>query len=1133
MEQHELDLLRHGRSLWRRKWLIVATTVIAVAIAGAMAFVEVSNTEPTTEYQAISTVRVGHTESGIPDNPALAFLGGSSLADRSIQTHLQLIRGSAVLQRAALRLLTDPDSGEHVEGVDDPAEDDSQPSGEATAGSPSVSALADTLAAEISVRSIPGTDLIEVTLRGPTPELAESRSLAVVESYKDFLKQEQIRSVEEAIAALEQRIRDAEAPSEVTPGTIASFQSLSSELTTIVAILGGGSEQLQLLESTISSVDVDEMVSGLAGAPQSGHVEPGAALLALLEASAEALGRAGDEAKHGSNQLANAELVAALTSSAAALDAAGQPLNDIADLLTVVIEQQRESSGGEQFASSTAELQQAAATLRTAMVNLDTATANSSSLRTSINPLRSQISQIVVSVEQAVSELQSSGSDPDNSAWQTTLAEVGSHATVLNLIAGEIAEIRRTSGASATATGRILVAEARIRDGASGLTAASETTAADNVSVIDTLIRIHGRIGAVASANESVVGAIETSIDEGTQTESDRQLLLNHANGALSTLNSAVESLATLRQSTTSAQLYTAIIRAETQIRDTSSRLASAERRATPPSDGGIAGQFDVLATRLKDDSQRIERTASLVVEAIDVADGAEVSRVYISKSAERSATILAEAGDAITASIDSNLVTTDTAPLSGSAGTITDLSDYVEALSHVMTLRDRMSTSEMNFLLISERVEEIDESSDVEEVSSVVQETRLRSSAAATNLDALVQDLAALSGLDFFEGDLTPTLLTERVSTAATLAQSLAAEVPELGGSNGAGQNGLAAARRELDALLLQPQETGISIVDTSVSLRTSGVVQSIAGGASLRILLGMFGGLVVGSVGAISLDLFDRKVRRETDFRAIFGPQTLGVLPRGLAKGNPHPPEVTDDGASVFSEAVHLATSRVADHMNSGTRTVMVSSAHAREGKTMLSINLARALKSRGLNVLLVDGNLRKSDASLILNAQDYKGLATALSDGTDPAQYIVHAEGLDFLPAGETTVQPVELVSRRGLSTFLNQVTENYDVVLMDGTPVLGFSETTAMAKSAGAVVLVARVGYSSKDSITEAVESLEAAGAKLTGGVLNYVQPKTLRHLSHTGYQSGSKKGRADQRLRKAFGQRLKRIQVWKN
>ncbi|MEX0763052.1 MAG: AAA family ATPase [Dehalococcoidia bacterium] len=1109
----------------------MATTAIAVVIAGAMAFVEASNTEPSTEYQAISTVRVGHTESGIPDNPALAFLGGSSLADRGIQTHLQLIRGSAVLQRAALGLLTDPESGEQVEEVADAEGNDSQPSGEATAGSPSVSALADTLAAEISVRSIAGTDLIEVTLRGPTPELAESRSLAVVEAYKDFLKQEQIRSVEEAIAALEQRIRDAEAPSEVTPGTIASFQSLSRELATIVDILGGGAEQLQLLEFSISSTSIEEIAGGLAGGPQSGQVEPGAALLAMLEASAEALGRAGDEAEQGSKQLANAELVADLTSSAAALDAAGQPLNDIADLLTVVIEQQSESGGGGQFESSITELEQAAATLRTAMVNLDTATDSSSSLRTSINPLRSQISQIVVSVEQAVTELQSNGSASGNNAWQATLDEIGSHATVLNLIAGEIAEIRRTSGASATAAGRILIAEARIRDGASSLTAATETTTDEDFSVTDTLLRIRGRIGAVASASESVVGAIETSIDDGAQTDSDRQLLINHANGALSTLNSAVESLGALRQSTTSAQLYTAIIQAETKIRDTSSRLASALESATPPSGGGIAGQFDTLATRLKDDSQRIERTASLVAEAIDVADGTEVNRSYVSKSAERSATILAEAGDAITASIDSNLVATDTAPLSRSASTITDLSDHVEALAHVMTLRDRMTTSEMNYRLISERVEEIDESSDVEEVSAVVQETRLRSSAAATSLDALVQDLTALSALGFFDGDLTPTLLTERVSTAATLAQSLAAGVPELGGSNGAGQNGLAAARRELDALLLQPQETGISIVDTSVSLRTSGVVQSIAGGASLRILLGMFGGLVVGSVGAISIDFFDRKVRRETDFRAIFGPQMLGVLPRGLAKGNPHPPEVTDDGASVFAEAVHLATSRVADHMSSGTRTVMVSSAHAREGKTMLSINLARALKSRGLNILLVDGNLRKPDASLILNAQDYKGLATALSDGTDPAQYVVHAEGLDFLPAGETTLQPVELVSRRGLSTFLDQATENYDVVLVDGTPVLGFSETTAIAKSVGAVVLVARVGYSSKDSITEAVESLEAAGATLAGGVLNYVQPKTLQHLSHAGYGTGSRE--AGRRLREVVGQGLKRIQVWKN
>ena len=207
-----------------------------------------------------------------------------------------------------------------------------------------------------------------------------------------------------------------------------------------------------------------------------------------------------------------------------------------------------------------------------------------------------------------------------------------------------------------------------------------------------------------------------------------------------------------------------------------------------------------------------------------------------------------------------------------------------------------------------------------------------------------------------------------------------------------------------------------------------------------------------------------------------------------------------------------VQLLLNSVEKRLGEETKTIVVTSPVAREGKTMLALNLARTFGLRGKRVLLIDANIRKPDSSKILEMLEVDGLANVLAGEHDAQDLVVHHEGLDVLPAGNSVIMPVELLSRSEMSALLRRFEQIYDFVIVDAPPILGFSDTAALAKQAGAVVLVVRSGKSKLAEIEESSETLDSAGVKVVGAVVNFVKPKTLNHLAHDKYsssRSGSK------------------------
>jgi len=167
-----------------------------------------------------------------------------------------------------------------------------------------------------------------------------------------------------------------------------------------------------------------------------------------------------------------------------------------------------------------------------------------------------------------------------------------------------------------------------------------------------------------------------------------------------------------------------------------------------------------------------------------------------------------------------------------------------------------------------------------------------------------------------------------------------------------------------------------------------------------------------------------------------------------------------------------------------------VVITSAAAAEGKSTTAVNTAAALARCGATVLLIDGDLRLPRCHQALNVAVGPGLTDFLA-GEVPEPPIVptHVHNLSFLPAGRAVANTAELLAGESMSTFLRQMREQFNFIVIDSPPLLAVSDGLLLASLADGVVLVAQCGKSRHDRLRIALERLQRTGARSLGVVLN--------------------------------------------
>jgi capsular exopolysaccharide synthesis family protein len=168
-----------------------------------------------------------------------------------------------------------------------------------------------------------------------------------------------------------------------------------------------------------------------------------------------------------------------------------------------------------------------------------------------------------------------------------------------------------------------------------------------------------------------------------------------------------------------------------------------------------------------------------------------------------------------------------------------------------------------------------------------------------------------------------------------------------------------------------------------------------------------------------------------------------------------------------------------------------VMVSSAMPKEGKTVVSSNLAISFARNGGRTLLLDIDLRRGRMHRLFGYRKSPGLSNvlldevSLQDACRPTSY----ENLFVLSAGKHLDTGTELLASDKFTNILAQLRQQFDHVIIDTPPVLGLSDTSIIQKLVDGVLFVIWSGNTPMTSVKAAVDMLQKHGANFYGFVLN--------------------------------------------
>ncbi|TXK83693.1 CpsD/CapB family tyrosine-protein kinase [Paenibacillus sp. N3.4] len=164
-----------------------------------------------------------------------------------------------------------------------------------------------------------------------------------------------------------------------------------------------------------------------------------------------------------------------------------------------------------------------------------------------------------------------------------------------------------------------------------------------------------------------------------------------------------------------------------------------------------------------------------------------------------------------------------------------------------------------------------------------------------------------------------------------------------------------------------------------------------------------------------------------------------------------------------------------------------LMVASAKGQEGKTTTAANLGITYAQENKSVVLIDANLRHPDLQEIFAAKNGKGLVHYLNRGAALTDIVSPTEvkGLDLIRAGGQPPNPSELLGSSEMEELLNQLKQQYDVILMDSPPALDYTDASLLTEYSDGVLLIVKNGRTKREWAKQARTQLEQSGARMLG------------------------------------------------
>lgn len=201
-------------------------------------------------------------------------------------------------------------------------------------------------------------------------------------------------------------------------------------------------------------------------------------------------------------------------------------------------------------------------------------------------------------------------------------------------------------------------------------------------------------------------------------------------------------------------------------------------------------------------------------------------------------------------------------------------------------------------------------------------------------------------------------------------------------------------------------------------------------------------------------------------------------------------------------YEEAIKTLRTNIR-YCGRNVRVVMLTSSLPNEGKSNVTLALARSLAESGQKTLLIDADIRKSVlVSRYQLEKDVFGLSQYLSGQKELEEviYSSNIDGLDMLFSGPYTPNPAELLEEVMFTKLIKWAKESYDYVILDTPPITNVIDGAIVAKECDGVAMVVESGAISYRMAQRVKAQLDKSGCRILGVILNKVGNE------HSGYYS---------------------------
>jgi capsular exopolysaccharide synthesis family protein len=260
------------------------------------------------------------------------------------------------------------------------------------------------------------------------------------------------------------------------------------------------------------------------------------------------------------------------------------------------------------------------------------------------------------------------------------------------------------------------------------------------------------------------------------------------------------------------------------------------------------------------------------------------------------------------------------------------------------------------------------------------------------------------------------------------------------------------------------------------------------------LNTLLAGLAALLLAASVVFLIDYLDDTLKTPEDIERSLGLNVVGLIADMRADAKEAGIYVARQPRSPIAEAFRsLRTNLEFSGVDKALKTILVTSAGPGDGKTTMAVNLAAVFAQRGQKVVLLDADLRRPRVHSALGISNKVGLTDLFHDGLKVGEVSRPCEGsemLSVITSGTMPPNPAELLGSAKMLRILEELSAEYDMIVIDSPPSL-VADAQVLAARVDGVLLVMQPGKTSVKTLRLTLEQLKRAGARILGVALNRI------------------------------------------